>query len=97
MTMRTPERAHANSDASQVEMFGNVHIDRPESKMAQHFHLKSEYLLLLPDDDIMETDKPVDIVQGAAEISGTGMYANNATMAFSLAHDVHTVVQPQKH
>jgi lipopolysaccharide export system protein LptC len=91
------KRAFANSDASQVQMVNNVHIDRPESKMAPSFHLKSDYMQIFPDDDIMQTDRAVDIVQGNAEITGSGMYANNATLVFSLAHDVRTLLQPRKH
>jgi lipopolysaccharide export system protein LptC len=91
------QRAIANSDASKVDMVDDVHIDRPQSPMAPPFHLKSEYVQILPDDEVMQTDKPVDIVQGNAEISGSGMYANNATLAFSLAHNVHTVMQPKAH
>ncbi|MBV8667249.1 MAG: LPS export ABC transporter periplasmic protein LptC [Burkholderiaceae bacterium] len=88
-------RAVANSDASKVEMEDDVRIDRPESKLAPAFHLKSQYVQLLPDDEVMQTDRAVDIVQGNAEISGAGMYANNATLVFSLAHNVHTVIQPR--
>jgi lipopolysaccharide export system protein LptC len=86
----------ANSDASQVQMVDDVRIDRPESKMAPSFHLKSDYMRIFPDDDVMQTDKAVDIMQGTAEITGSGMYANNATLTFSLAHDIHTIVQPRK-
>jgi lipopolysaccharide export system protein LptC len=96
ITMRA-QRALANSDASQVQMFDDVQVDRPESKMAPHFHMKSEYMMIFPDDDIMQTDKAVDIVQGTTEMTGAGMYANNATLNFTLAHNVHATVQPQKH
>lgn len=96
ITMRA-QRAVANSDASQVQMFDDVHIDRPESKMAPHFHLKSEYVLIFPDEDVIQTDKAVDITQGTTEITGKGMYANNATLNFTLLSNVHAVVQPQKH
>ncbi len=91
------QRAIANSDASQVQMIDDVHIDRPESKTAPHFHLKSEYVLIFPDDDIIQTDKAVDITQGTTEITGEGMYANNATLNFTLFHDVHATVRQQKH
>lgn len=91
------QRAIANSDASQVQMFDDVHIDRPESKGAPHFHLKSEYMLIFPDDDMMQTDKAVDIAQGGTEITGEGMVANNATLIFTLARNVHSITQPPIH
>jgi len=90
-------RATANSDASKVEMFDNVHVDRPESKTAPDFHMKTDYLQIFPDDDAMQTDRAVHIAQGAAETSGVGMYANNATLTFKLFHDVQAVIQPNRH
>jgi len=96
ITMRA-QRALSNSDASQVQMFDDVQIDRPESKAAPHFHLTSEYMMVLPDEDVMHTDRDVDIKQGNTEMTGKGMYANNATLIFSLASNVHSITQPQVH
>jgi len=96
ITMRA-QRAISNSDASQVQLFDNVQIDRPESKGSPHFHLNSEYVMVYPDDDVMQSDRLVDITQGNTEVTGIGMYANNATLMFSLARNVHSVTQPQVH
>jgi lipopolysaccharide export system protein LptC len=90
------QRATANSDASKVEMFTDVNADRPLSKFAPHFHLKSEYLEVFPDDDVVQTNLAVDIVQGNAEALGVGMYANDATLHFILFNNVHTIAQPRK-
>lgn len=90
-------RATANSDASKVEMFDDVQVNRPESTLAPNFHMTTEYLQIFPDDDAMQTDKAVTINQGAAETSGVGMYANNATLTFKLFHNVQAVLQPHKH
>ena len=88
MVMRS-NTAHINSDSSEIRMSGNVDIDRPAFGVSSHFHLKSTYLVLLPDDDVMKTDKPVDLLLGTATLSGTGMLANNATRQLDLAHRVH--------
>jgi len=96
MTMRA-QRGIANSDASDVQMYDNVQVDRPLSKFAPHFHLTSEYLQFFPDDDVVQTDKPVVITQDNTVLTGEGMYANNATLMFTLARNVHAVMQPQKH
>lgn len=92
MTMRS-ERAHVNSDSSQVHMYDNVHMDRPASADSVHMHLTSEYLLVLPDDDVMRTDKPVQINYDKSVLNGTGMFANNATREFRLASNVHGTYQ----
>jgi lipopolysaccharide export system protein LptC len=92
MTMRS-ERAHVNSDNSEVRMYDNVHIDRPASAQGGHLHITSDYMLLLPDDEIMKTDKAVVITLDLSRLTGVGMFANNATREFSLASNVHGTYQ----
>ncbi len=96
MTMHA-DRALVEPDSSKVHMYDNVHIDRPASKDAEHLHIQSDYLLILPDDDVMQTDKPVQITFDRSTLTGTGMYANNATREFRLAANVHgTYPAPQR-
>jgi lipopolysaccharide export system protein LptC len=96
MTMRS-ERAHVNSDNSRIQLFNNVQIDRPASATTQHLHATSEYLLVLPDDEVMKTDEPVEITVGASTLSGVGMFADNATREFRLTSNVHGTYQvPQR-
>jgi lipopolysaccharide export system protein LptC len=71
-----------------------VHIDRPATPTSEHFHVKSDYLLVLPDDDVMQTDKPVDITLGTSTLTGTGMLANNATRELRVLSNVHATYQP---
>jgi lipopolysaccharide export system protein LptC len=92
MTMQS-DRAHMNSDGSEVHMYDNVHIDRPSSPTTTHLHLSSQYLLLLPDDDVMKTDKPVVITQDLSRLTGTGMFADNANRQFRLLSNVHGTYQ----
>lgn len=92
MTMRS-ERAHVNSDNSEVHMYDNVHIDRPASAQGGHLHITSDYMLLLPDDEVMKTDKAVVITLDLSRLTGIGMFANNATREFSLASNVHGTYQ----
>lgn len=82
------QRALVQNDNSEVHMYDDVHIDRPASATAQRFQLKTSYLLLLPDDDVMKTPKFVELHQGASVLTGIGMYANNATGEFKLDGNV---------
>lgn len=91
------QRALSNSDGSDVQLFDDVQVDRPESKFAPHFHMTTEYLQVFPDEDIMRNDRAVDIIQGNAEITGEVLYANDATLLYTLARNVHAVVMPKKH
>ena len=92
MTLRS-ERAHVNSDNSEIRMYDNVHIDRPASAQGGHLHITSDYMLLLPDDEIMKTDKAVVLTLDLSRLTGIGMFANNATREFSLASNVHGTYQ----
>lgn len=90
-------RARIEDDNSKVHLNGNVNADRPAAPGVQHFHLESDYLQLLPDEDIIRTDRPVTIRLGDSVLHGTGMVANNATREFRLAGNVrgHYVMPPQ--
>ncbi len=92
MTMRA-EHATVNSDNSQVHMYDKVRLDRPATAGSDAVHARSEYLLLLPDDDVIKTDKPVEITIGQSRLTGTGMFANNATREFRLMSNVHGTYQ----
>jgi lipopolysaccharide export system protein LptC len=87
------DRARVNSDNSEVHLYDNVHVDRPASGDAQHMHMKSEYLLLLPNEEEMKTDRPVVITVGESILTGTGMVANNATRQYRLSSNVHGTYQ----
>lgn len=81
-------RATVLNDSNEIHMYDDVHIDRPASATAQHFQLKTSYLQLLPDEDIMKTPKPVELQLGLSVLTGTGMFANNATGEFRLSSKV---------
>jgi lipopolysaccharide export system protein LptC len=85
------ERGKIEDNNSKVHLYGDVNADRPRTPMADNFHLKSEYLLLLPDDDVMQSDKAVEITLGSSILNGTGMYFNNATRELKLSSRVHGV------
>lgn len=91
------QRAVSNSDGSDVQLFDDVQTDRPESKFAPHFHMTTEYLQIFPDEDIMRTDRAVDIVQGNAKITGEVFNANDATLLYTLDRNVHSTVLPKNH
>lgn len=89
------DRGRVEDDNSKVHLYGNVNADRPKTVMAEKFHLKSEYLLLLPDDDVMQTDLPVDLTLGQSTLQGTGMSFNNSTRVLKMFSNVHGVFPPK--
>jgi lipopolysaccharide export system protein LptC len=95
MTMHA-QRAIVEQDTNKVHMHDRVKLARPASADSAAFQLTSDYLLFLPDDDIVQTDKPVDITFGQSRISGTGMLVNNATREFRVLQNVHGKIEPPK-
>ncbi|MCH8617627.1 LPS export ABC transporter periplasmic protein LptC [Undibacterium sp. TS12] len=79
----TPKREH-----DEVHLYDNVSMERPEGLSSQFVRVESEYLLLLPDDDVVKTDKPISIQTGKLKSTAVGMLANNATQHLSLLSKV---------
>lgn len=90
------DRAVSEQSNSKVHLYDNVIVNRPASGTTEHFQFKSDYMLALPDDDVVQTDKPVNIALGTSTLTGTGMYANNATREFKLMSKVHGFYQPPR-
>jgi lipopolysaccharide export system protein LptC len=93
MTTRA-EQAVVDHEYTKVHMYRNVQIDRPATATTENFHLRSEYLLILPDDDVMQTDTYVEITLGKSKLTGIGMFANNATRELRVSNKVHARYQP---
>lgn len=95
ITTIVAERAKSNTDMSQVQLFSNVKMDRPASASSQYLQLTSDYLMVLPDEDVVKTNRPVKIISGTNVLTGTGMFANQATGIFKLESQVHGTLPPQ--
>ena len=84
--------SQAPKDSDEIQLFGNVSVDRPDSPTTKRTRLESEYLMLLPDINIMKTDKPVTITTASTEIHAIGMEADNSTQEVKLLHKVRAIV-----
>lgn len=85
------ERATANHDGSNIHMISHVQIDRPQTATSDPLHVDTEYLLILPNDDVMQTDKAVGITLGASIMNGVGMTLDNATRKFRIDKLAHII------
>jgi lipopolysaccharide export system protein LptC len=90
----TAKRAWINSDSSEVHLFDDVHLTRPATRDREQMQLRTEHLIVLPDEDAMKTGRPVRIDYGKSVLNGVGMLANNATREFRLHGKVHGTYQP---
>ncbi len=90
----TAQRAIVDNQHNKIHLYDDVHIDRPATPDDEHFHLSSEYLLVLTDEDIMQTDQPALITLGASRLQGDDLFVNNATREMFLSGRVHATYQP---
>ncbi|NUU03124.1 LPS export ABC transporter periplasmic protein LptC [Herbaspirillum robiniae] len=86
--------ARVTDDQTQIHMYGNANAIRGAADGRDPMHLVSEYLLLLPDDEIVKTDKPVAMTMGTTRLNGVGMLANNATQVVQLFGNVRGHYEP---
>jgi lipopolysaccharide export system protein LptC len=91
----TANRARIRHGQNEVDLLGNVDVQRPATPKSQPMRLRTEELTVLPDDELMRTDKPVEMVLGSANIRGTGMLANNATQQVHVAGRGQIIYPPR--
>jgi len=78
-----------------VELLGKVDIQRPATPTSEALHVQTEALTVLPDEEILKTERPIQMQLGGATVHGTGMVANNATQKLHLASRGQIVYPPR--
>ncbi|MGI4720428.1 MAG: LPS export ABC transporter periplasmic protein LptC [Janthinobacterium lividum] len=78
-----------------VDLLGNVDIQRPATPTSEALRVRTQALTVLPDEEIMKTDQPIEMQLGSATVTGTGMVANNATQKLHLASRGQIVYPPR--
>jgi lipopolysaccharide export system protein LptC len=94
MTMRA-DRARVLHEKDQVDLAGNVDVERPATPGTKPMRIRTEALTVLPDEEIMKTDQPIDMTLGAATLHAVGMDANNATQRVNLHSQGHLFYPPR--
>lgn len=69
-------RGLVSSEGEDVHFLGDVRMIRETEGGGAPLELTSEYLRVIPDRDLIRTDKPVLIRDGRAEMRGVGMVAD---------------------
>lgn len=90
------ERARINSDHSEFHLIDSVRLDRPASRGSQALTVESDYMVVLPDKDIVQTDRAVRAQTGGSTLEGVGMVADNKQQQLTLQSRVKaTYLQPK--
>lgn len=83
MTIRA-QRAKTNADHSELHLYEQVRIDRPETRGTDNLSVESEYMLVLPNIDVVKSDHRVVMKLGDSTLIGTGLLADNARHQMTL-------------
>jgi lipopolysaccharide export system protein LptC len=89
------KNARIHHQEHRVELMGDVDLQRPKTAAAEALHVRTQALTVLPDEEILKTDQPVDMQLGASTVKGTGMIANNATQKLHLSSRGQIVYPPR--
>lgn len=90
-------RAKTNADHSQLHLYEQVRMDRPEASGTDNLSVESEYMLVLPNADQIKSDQRVVIKLGDSTLIGTGLLADNARHQLTLQSRVSAAYpQPLK-
>lgn len=93
VTLRSA-RAHINGDGSEVHLYDHAKMTRAGNAKTAALRLESEYLLMLPNDDVVRTDTFAKLSHGTSILTGTGMIADNANRVLRVLNNVHGTYQP---
>lgn len=88
-------RARIHHQEHRVELLEDVDLQRPKTATSEALRVRTEALTVLPDEEILKTDRPIRMQLGASSVRGTGMVANNATQQLHLASRGQIVYPPR--
>lgn len=96
VTIATANQALANEDGSQVQLMGKAVIQRdPSADEPEAFEIRSEFLHLFANTDVVQTDLPVDIFRGDNHFKANSMKADNLNQWLVMKGRVKAVLHPK--
>lgn len=88
--------ARINRDHSEIRLFDDVHLELPETRDQESLVVDSDFMLVLPQQDVVKTDRPVRARIGESTLNGVGMVADSRQRALTLNSRVSaTFEQPR--
>ncbi len=92
----TAERARINNDHSEFHLIDNVRLDRPQTRGSEALTVESDYMLVLPNQDLVKTDHAVRAQLGNSTLEGVGMVADNKKRQLTLQSRVNATYLKSK-
>ncbi|RTZ43119.1 LPS export ABC transporter periplasmic protein LptC [Candidimonas sp. SYP-B2681] len=79
ITIGTSDTAVMDQDGERVVMTGNAHVHRQAEEDRPPLDVTSHELTIMPDENVLFTDKPAHVVNGKSTMDGKGMRYDNNT------------------
>lgn len=79
ITVATSNTAIMDKNGSRITMRGNAHLHRQPYDDRPALDVNSAEFILLPDEDVVYTDLPAEVVNGKSTMVGTGMRYDNGS------------------
>ena len=91
------DKGHVSKGGDQVDLYGNVRIQRAASPKELELNAYMPELTVLPDAEKAFTEKPVRITRGNASwVTGTGMKVDYQARTYVLESQVRGVIESQR-
>jgi len=79
ITIGTAKTAVMEQGGKRIVMDGDAHLHRQQDANNDALDVRSQQLIILPDEDVIYTDLPAVVHKGNSRMSGKGMRYNNKT------------------
>ncbi|HAV37284.1 MAG TPA: LPS export ABC transporter periplasmic protein LptC [Massilia sp.] len=83
MTMHA-DRARIHHQENRIELIDNVDIVRPATPTSEAMRARTSALTVLADEEVVKTDRPVQMQIGASTVNSVGLVAENPTQKLQL-------------
>ena len=79
ITVGTSKTAIIEAGGDRIVMNGDAHVHRQPDARNDPLDVRSQQLIILPDDDVVYTELPAQVLKGNSRMNGTGMHYDNKT------------------
>lgn len=90
----TAARGKLLRGGEEAHLEGDVVLTRGATEGSAPMKAETDFAIVLPDEDIVRTDRPVTVIQGGSSLAGVGMELNNRTRQLRVDSRVKAVLQP---
>ncbi|OZI66460.1 LPS export ABC transporter periplasmic protein LptC [Bordetella genomosp. 11] len=94
ITVATSETATMYEGGKRIVMDKNAHMHRQPDADTPPLDVRSEQLVILPDDDTISTTLPALVTRGQSRMNGTGMKYNNKTRQLEVFSSTNVEIAP---